>query len=89
MNKYQFKYKYLNPELLNENWELLKNELTILKDFKLSSLETLEQFIEKVNEFDVLIEDMDSWFYIKSLQNSKDEKVQKEKNNFEINLMSF
>ncbi len=89
MNKHQFNYQHIKPKTLNQNWQLLKKEVLDLNNCDLSSPEILEQYIDKVNEFDVLVQQMDDWFYIKSLQNTKDEKAQKEKSNFDLNLQPF
>ncbi len=79
----KFNYKHIDPVLLKSDWQTLAKEINGLPIAKLDSVESLELFIERVNEFDVLINEIEGRYFIRSLQNSKNKELSSTKEEFQ------
>jgi len=83
----KFNYKHLNPDTLKSDRLSLTKEISALSDTEINSVNSLEQFIERVNEIEVLINETDERLCIKALLDSKNVEAASLKNEFQSSVI--
>lgn len=84
--KMKFKYKHINPVLLKSDWIALRKEINSLSSKAVNSIKSLEMFIERVNELDILICEISERYYVQVLQNSKNKEIASLKKEFQSSV---
>lgn len=84
----RFEYTLIDPKLLKSDWATLEKEIAGLSKAAFESVADAKQFVNWVNELEVLIEEIEAWHYIKCMQDSKDIQVASLKQQFQQSVAS-
>ncbi len=87
MQEYTFDYQHLDANSLKADWKKLRDAISKIADVKITTIQKLEVFIDTLNEYDILVTDLDMGNYIASMQNTKDDLVKAKQQEIEDHIL--